>query len=108
MPVAPGEELVQTREIVIRTFRIADQVRDALLQVFVSAVKLCAENLRCPLDLLWIAADLFAPFIEDPVLPTQNLRLSLTIPHRGVLGDNAERHLLAASADQNWQCAMDR
>ena len=59
------------------------------------------------LDLLGVSADPLAPLVEDRVLLRVRLGRTEAVPHRGVLGDEPQRHLLAAAADQDRQRRSD-
>src|SRR5215203_1081958 len=108
LAVAPGDELVERREIVVRSRRLADQVRDPRGQILVELVELRAEDLRRPLDLLRISSDPGAPVVENLVLAPQLVRLPLAVPDSGVLGDDAQGHLFATAADEDRERLTDR
>src|SRR5829696_3891478 len=106
--VPPGDELTKRSEIVVRSRRLADEVGDPGGQIVVELVELRTEDLRRALDLLRIPAHPGAPLVEDLILARQLLRLPLTIPDRGVLRDDAQGHLLPATADEDRQRVTNR
>lgn len=61
-----------------------------------------------PLDGRWIATDPPAPVIENAVQAPVVARWPESVPHVGVLGHQAQRHLLAGAADQYGKLALRR
>src|SRR5215211_6493454 len=101
LAVAPGDELVERAEIVVRAGRLSNEVGDPGGQVVVELVELRAEDLGGALDLFGISSDFGAPLVEDPVLAAELVRLTLAIPDGRVLGDDAEGDLFPAAADED-------
>jgi hypothetical protein len=59
------------------------------------------RHARGPLDLVRVAPDPGAPLVEDAVLVGDRVGGAEAVPDRGVLGDDAQRLPLAATADEN-------
>jgi hypothetical protein len=75
-------------------------VRDAVLDVAVEVPDLAGPEVDGALYLLRVAPAPLAPVVEDAALAARLLRVAEAVPDVGVLGDDAERNLLPAAADQ--------
>src|SRR5215207_2613074 len=99
--VAPGDELSQGAQVVVRTADPDDQVRDAVLDVAVSVSHQVRPEVDGALYLLRVAPDLLAPVVENAVLAARPLRVGEAVPDVGVLGNDTQRHLLPTAPDQD-------
>src|SRR6476660_6331690 len=80
-------------------------MRDAVLDVPVGHGGIELADRDGALDLRRVAPDPLAPIVQDAALAPGGIGIAETIPDIGVLGDEAQRHLLAATTDEDGQLA---
>ncbi len=101
-------EIVKLLKGVFRTFGIAGEMGDCRLEMLVRFFELGREDLGRWLDLSRLASDFSAPIVENLVFGFEHVRFAPAIPDRGVLGDDSQRHNIAATADQDREGRPDR
>src|SRR3954471_12730125 len=108
--VAPGGQLAQCAQVVAVAVaaHAEDQVLHAGLDQGVGLFDDPAAHAPGALDLGRVAAHVGAVAEQDVVLGPVGLRVAEAVPHVGVLGDELQRHLGAAAADEDRQVAQRR
>src|SRR5207248_7744068 len=98
--VAPGDPGLQLAQVVVGAADADGEQGDAQVQELRAEFVRLALDAAGALDLRWVAADVGAVLVEDLHLAADHLRVAEAVPDVGVLGDQAQRLLLAAATDR--------
>src|SRR4051794_32253437 len=107
--LAPGQPLLQPAEVVVRPADTdGEQRRAGLDQRRAGLVRVAVRRADRPLDLAGVAADVGAVLGQDLLLADEGLEIAERVPDVAVLGDQAQRLLLATATDQHRDLAGRR